>query len=906
MMSKKSLYSILLLQELELLNATDVLPGRNYFDRDMPPASIGELMPAARSRTLRSIGDEYRGKLNHELSSDSDEVPRKLIGSLPQNRADSLIHPLMPLGGKVPLRSMPTHYMRRKDSPPKIRAGVDSIAPPTLPTIARSLGDTTELATGKLTISIPSVDSNANRFSVSSTDSLSSMEFPRQFVPRPTAVNQHTVEARYIMDAMSDPGTLISLLPMPRDIDLNDIRTDHVVSWPSDLVDALSPRIRILYDNQLFEDQELWFTAPHYMYEEEVFLDGTRYSLDRLLARKRDVMIFTTNLRVREKETIIKYQLDCGLGSEHPLLEDDVVHSLMRDFWFQMKVQDLDICPEVFNLSPPSEVPQFRTPKYNFKISLDELHDCWANRYSSVRYMLMEKISGTADHLIFREKEVTAWQRFNEGLDILLSLIPKLEAMHDRGIIHGDVHPGNVALLGGTKNYGFLDFGRAFLAEEYDNKPQRSGFLKQGYRIHCYVSYYFIEGYRYGYRDDMLNLLMVGSFVMGGSPLFDLCTSLRNNANGLHMFYRNFNTFAYNSLVDRAIPFLLQKEKESITDMLHLALVHARSVWDVEARPRYSVIYDLISSIKKRVQLGRRAGADPELKKATLAASDLLNRIQPKLPEWNVEWNRKTRRLITEAFTRSNISPRRQQLPRCVMPSRFLTLSDYSITYMNEYCGYELLEGVSSTPMCYSSQVSFHLASDFELMLRLIYGETSVFSRVKIINYDSQSSECGDHVVFTRLPIEKLNVFGVITPTPKLVASIASSTLRLVETIHSWGAVVGNERMLNYITLDKTYTQVRLRTVPSTFEMFVDPLTGRHVMGCSESYTDACFSRQKDLMIVDEFFELLSSMVAPYDARVMTAFNEFSDYVTSIQSNVISNPLYSHWISVFNQISETL
>ena len=716
----------------------------------------------------------------------------------------------------------------------------------------------------------------------------------------PEADRQYSDLADYIQEALDHPDDLISLLPFPEDPVWSVVNKAFSVPWFPEEVDFLSPAIRPLYDFQMKEDQMFWFTAPYPLYDSEIYRDGTRFHLSRLISRRPDAILFTTNLLIGDQATIIKYQYDCGTGNQHPLLRDDVLHSLMRDYWLQQIAAQVGICAHVYHLSPPVPIPEFMTPKFDFRINLDEYRRCGAGPVASVRYMVMEQIPLTALDLMDRkEATVSSLERFSDGLDLLISLIPKLKRMHDLGIIHGDLHPGNVARLNssGKKDYGLIDFGRAFFNDEYSDKPKRSGYLKEQYRIHCFVSYFYMEGYRYGFRDDMLNLLMVGAFVMSGAPLFDLCTNLKNNANGLHMFYRNFNTFAFNSLVDPALPMLLKWQKDAVTDFLHLALLKSRSVWDVTQRPDYDAIMSLIVSAKQILSAGQKTRADEKFNKSHASVVQQLERAQPKL---QLQARKNSRTLVTEVFTQSNVIP---ALSGCEMPGPQVTLSDGSLTEFSASCGSDLLNHFTAEPDCASDRAAFHIASDFEVKLRLVF-KTGVFSRLKAMDYNGSRHGCGHHVVFTQPPLPHLMYRGLVQFTPKLLASLARSAIALVEIIHTWGAVLGEEPLLNVLTLDKTHTELRLWTVPKSFEMFVDPLTSRHVMACNEAYTDACFSRARDFVELSVLFDFLLPERTEENATLSAAFNEFGQYVKSLKS--FESPDYAAWSSRFKAISDSI
>jgi len=225
------------------------------------------------------------------------------------------------------------------------------------------------------------------------------------------------------------------------------------------------------------------------------------------------------------------------------------------------------------------------------------------------------------------------------------------------------------------------------------------------------------------------------------------------------------------------------------------------------------------------------------------------------------------------------------------MPDEYLELVDGRVVRADQVCGDMLLRGISAEPLCASRDISFHLASDFELKLRSLFKGSNVFSNTQVTSYDGPRNNCGEHVVFTPPPLRDIPV------TPKLVASIAASGLILMEKIHAWGAVLGDEPLEEYATLDKTRTQLRLRTVPKSFEMFVDPFSGRHFMGCSESYSDACYSRGKDLSSLSLFIDWLRRRLPSQPSALSSTIDQFNSYIRNLQ--ITDDPDYAGWSSSF-------
>jgi len=170
-------------------------------------------------------------------------------------------------------------------------------------------------------------------------------------------------------------------------------------------------------------------------------------------------------------DLVIKYQSDC------PKSLNAQFHPLILDYFFLKKIEDLDITPRVDFISPLSFLPSERGRKCAFGMNEGQFDRCIEHATGTVRYMVMEKTGPTIASIMrrYEGQEVP----FRGVLRLGISLMKNLKKLHqDGGIVHGDIHIGNVVLrnrspiTGGVArsdisppdNHSVLliDFGRSF------------------------------------------------------------------------------------------------------------------------------------------------------------------------------------------------------------------------------------------------------------------------------------------------------------------------------------------------------------------------------------------------------------------------------------------------------------
>jgi hypothetical protein len=378
---------------------------------------------------------------------------------------------------------------------------------------------------------------------------------------------------------------------------------------PDEFILPVSPEIKFqakitsMISAQLETDLAHPQSRPYLLYDAELAPMGEAQVVFRIsgfLSKKSDVTVFATS---EPAGYVIKYQTNCAWLNRQML-------DLQRDFGFQKYIQDqvrdIRISPKVVWLSPPIRFAKYKTPKNNFERS--DTETCSANERAHIRYMIMERAVTDMFGLI-RDTSLKPLQRLRLGIKVGIDVISRLKRIHKLGIVHGDVHPGNVVQLnspsdGTDPEYGFIDFGLSFFdAEMTDRECEAAVDGTRGcetvhdWSLHniCYLSFWNLKyGSRIAYRDDVFNALMVASFVMNGQSQFKYCADSSQHSMDEHIRWKS-ELFIFGNAIDLALPPSHREVVEVVRGAMQNVLDETRGVLLIDDLPNYEAI---LSSLK--------------------------------------------------------------------------------------------------------------------------------------------------------------------------------------------------------------------------------------------------------------------------------------------------------------------
>jgi serine/threonine protein kinase len=175
---------------------------------------------------------------------------------------------------------------------------------------------------------------------------------------------------------------------------------------------------------------------------------------------------------------------------------------------------------------------------------------------------------------------------------MVAGLIEAIERIHDQGVVHGDIHWGNVVLVkrGDQQSIALIDFGNAMFVDEMVGLPEMARAPRS--LNHCLYSHWNIEGFRFSYRDDVYKALLVLAFVINGFAFENYCLSLEQNVEDMLRFKREEFLFSMPAeYPDRITGLSLHRDiKRLLRLRLENALQMARSVEAIDERPNYRFI----------------------------------------------------------------------------------------------------------------------------------------------------------------------------------------------------------------------------------------------------------------------------------------------------------------------------
>ena len=172
------------------------------------------------------------------------------------------------------------------------------------------------------------------------------------------------------------------------------------------------------------------------------------------------------------KRVIVKYSNDCWdrsrgkLHSSHPLVDEYLFGSILAD---------VGVAPKTWYLSPPSTLVHLRSPasRYISKNLLEKYDKC-VDLKTEVRFLVQERVGVTWSKYfkyLSSKKSAESNLVIESELKIARKAIELVQQAHAAGILHGDIHPGNIAfknpdlsfeeIVPGESEMVLIDFGMA-------------------------------------------------------------------------------------------------------------------------------------------------------------------------------------------------------------------------------------------------------------------------------------------------------------------------------------------------------------------------------------------------------------------------------------------------------------
>ena len=311
------------------------------------------------------------------------------------------------------------------------------------------------------------------------------------------------------------------------------------------------------------------------------------------------------------------------------------VSDIERNYILTRTAGELGLSPKAYWLSPPVKLPTgWIGPKTDFHMSLKQYMDCSRDSRSTVRYMLLQRVPFTAwqqiggvtqldsrsDKYLFLKKGRSPDSylgKLKVGVEMAIAIMQKLTILHSRHfIVHGNVVPKTIARYEqkGELVYGLWDFEFGFYNAEFEDGTYYETVdrlplgRKDGEENFCFNSHWNLglvhgpdeeggkkKGTRIGYRDDVLNTLLIASMMTHGLALYNFCQSLSRS--DLRKWKASGNLFEPWS---PSITFGAEEEKMRplIEGPLFDTLTIVRSAESVNTIPDHDAIIKILQEVR--------------------------------------------------------------------------------------------------------------------------------------------------------------------------------------------------------------------------------------------------------------------------------------------------------------------
>lgn len=278
----------------------------------------------------------------------------------------------------------------------------------------------------------------------------------------------------------------------------------------------------------------------------------------------------------------------------HNCFDLSLLSPLVREYWMLKDLEKYGFSPKAYFLSPPVKFPLQVSIKTNFRLSTEDRLRCANDPHGHIRYLLKEtRGSPLADEMF----EISGNARFDAGILVTAQLIRVIEAIHSKGVIHGNIHAGNLYFRGKDGELGISGFDGALFLSEAKAMPDLIRSPLE--RSDCVSSLYELQGYRPSYRDDIFMAVLLGATIMGGKEFADFCVSLEAHPDHMLIWKQQdfmFNYYGGPDRVESLVGVSFEAKKE-IGFHLENILHSIRSMTHINQLPDYEAILSDLGAI---------------------------------------------------------------------------------------------------------------------------------------------------------------------------------------------------------------------------------------------------------------------------------------------------------------------
>lgn len=217
------------------------------------------------------------------------------------------------------------------------------------------------------------------------------------------------------------------------------------------------------------------------------------------------------------KALVVKYTNDC-LARSGNLVRSRFDNNTVKEFGLLSVLARSNVAPVAYHLS--GETVMTQAAKQSMKVRskrMDRRIDICASIGTRVRYMVEDRMGPTFSKYINQMYIVRPdnTDLLKDVLSFGVRMIDMVRKMHNLGVIHGDIHAGNVvfrdlkdSLNGyriGSDDIALIDFGMGEFFPSRFSKPELTKGPADNLNL-IHLSPWQLKGYRTGMRDDIYRI----------------------------------------------------------------------------------------------------------------------------------------------------------------------------------------------------------------------------------------------------------------------------------------------------------------------------------------------------------------------------------------------------------------
>ena len=410
------------------------------------------------------------------------------------------------------------------------------------------------------------------------------------------SVGSTDVEFPILDDALTESSALTSVAPTiwiaPRLLAAGGSRPLKegkrvIEAYSDEFLAALSPRMRNHAYLQPQLDEAFDEFTPDLTTNFEYVRGLGNLTLGRRIAKGYFAVIFEV---IERPDLLIKYQCNCDQM-------DDDVHPLLLDFWLGSEASRAGLSPQPHFVSPAAAFPLERTMKTDIWLENDDEWASCRDKGGVFRYLLIDNAGSSLGQVMTTLPD----GRFDVGqsLDLGIKLIVLLQSLHKIGIVHGDVHPGNIC-LGKDGNLQLIDFGCSF----YTELERDAQVIDSLSFVHPGLSPWQLQGRQTARRDDVYKAMSLMAHLMIG-PKYSALAEFKEKIGGRElMAWKQAGPFFASTTKEYAFdpigesPLVPEGKRKVLTSRLEAAFRMVVGIRSPVREISYHLIADVIRGVR--------------------------------------------------------------------------------------------------------------------------------------------------------------------------------------------------------------------------------------------------------------------------------------------------------------------